>query len=76
MANGDTDELTRAVLTTVIFVAGHIIHQKTVLLPHTSEHFREQYTASAGDSSSLEEIILEVGQLTLYSPNNLGICNI
>ena len=65
LVDTDTDELTRAVLITVIFVAEHILHQKAVLLPLASKYFREEYTASAGDSSSLEEINLEVGDSSI-----------
>jgi len=56
----DTDELTRAVLKTVIFTAEHLLQQQAMLLPHISRFFITQYTRG---SSSPEEIDLEVGDM-------------
>ena len=33
VGDGDTDELTRAVLNTVLFVADEILHERAILLP-------------------------------------------
>jgi len=38
----DTDELTRAVLKTVIFTAEHLLQQQAMLLPHISRFFITQ----------------------------------
>ena len=58
----DTDELTRAVLKTVIFTAEHLLQQQAMLLPHISRFFITQYTRG---SSSPEEIDLEVGDSSI-----------
>ena len=59
-----TDLVTRAVLTTVLFVADHISHQRAILLPQASRLFEDMYIASSGDGST-EQISLEVGDSSI-----------
>ena len=65
LADSVIDKPTRAVLATVDFVAEQLLHQKAELLPHASKYFREEYTAGTDDSSSKEEINLEMGDSSI-----------
>ena len=56
----NTDQLTKAILSSVIFVAKHLLAQKALLLPWVSQIFLNVYT---GDMNSVK-VSLEVGDST------------
>ena len=55
----NTNELTRAILAAVIFVADKLRQDRAVLLPHAVSVFLEKYTCTAPDANDLD---LDLGE--------------
>lgn len=67
MSDENTDELTRAVLATVIFVAKKLSQDRALLLPHAVSFFLDSYLHSAETELYLE---LEYGKTNVVEPIN------
>ena len=59
VGDGDTDELTRAVLNTVLFVADEILHERAILLRKAWQVFTKAYLSASN------QLQLEVGDSTI-----------
>ena len=57
--DGNTNELTRAILAAVILVADKLRQDRAVLLPHAVSVFLEKYTCTAPDANDLD---LDLGE--------------
>ena len=56
-------QLTRAILSTVVYVAKELLPQHALLLPHVSAVFRKVYQPP--ETSTSEDLLLEVGEGTI-----------
>ena len=63
MQASNMSQLTRATLSTVVYVAKELLPQHALLLPHVSTIFREVYQCS--EASLSEDLLLEVGEGTI-----------
>ena len=54
VGDDDTDEATRAVLKTVLFVADEILHQRAILLPKAWQVFTKAYLSPATTTNQLQ----------------------